>query len=84
MTWLPDPLHPAIVHFPIALSLVAVLLELAARHRRARSLEGAAAVVMSLAALGSVAAVVSGNAAHDNAAVPPAAAAILARHEEVG
>ena len=77
MAWLPDPLHPALVHFPIALSLVAVLLELVARHRRARSLEGAAAVVISLAALGSVAAVVSGNAA-------PAAASMVTRHEEVG
>jgi uncharacterized membrane protein len=84
MAWLPDPLHPALVHFPIALSLVAVLLELVARHRRARSLEGAAAVVISLAALGSVAAVVSGNAAHDEAVVAPAAASMVTRHEEVG
>ena len=84
MSWLPDPLHPAIVHFPIALSLVAVLIELAARHRRARSLEGAAAVIVSLAALGSVAAVLSGNAARDEAVAPAAAAAMLARHGDVG
>jgi len=84
MGWLPDPLHPALVHFPIALSLVAVLLELVSRHRRARGLELGGAALMALAALGSVAAVVTGNAAHDEAVVPPAAAALLARHEQVG
>jgi len=84
MGLIPDPLHPAIVHFPIALSLVAVLLELVARHRRARTLEGAAAFLIALAAVASVVTVVTGNAAHDEAVVPPAAAALLARHEEVG
>ena len=84
MGFLPDPLHPALVHFPIALSLVALLFELLARHPRARTLEGSAGVLMVLAALGSVAAVLSGNAAHDEAVVPPAAAALIALHEQVG
>jgi len=84
MGLLPDPLHPAIVHFPIALTLTALAIELAARHRWARSLEGAAGVLMALAAVGAVVAVVTGNLAHDDAVVPPAAAALLARHEEVG
>ncbi|HVN77126.1 MAG TPA: DUF2231 domain-containing protein, partial [Thermoanaerobaculaceae bacterium] len=84
MNLLPDPLHPAIVHFPIALSLVAVLVEFVARHRRLRTLEGAAAFLISLAAVASVVAVVTGNAAHDEAVVPPAAAALVTRHEEVG
>jgi len=84
MGWLPDPVHPAIVHFPIALSLAAVLLDLVSRHRRARGLEAGGAVLMALAALGSVAAVVTGNAAHDEAVVPAAAAALVARHETVG
>ncbi len=84
MGWLPDPVHPAIVHFPIALSLVAFLLDLVSRHRRARGLEAGGAVLMVLAALGSVAAVVTGNAAHDEAVVPAAAAALVARHETVG
>jgi len=56
MGWLPDPVHPAIVHFPIALSLAAVLLDLVSRHRCARGLEAGGAVLMALAALGSVAA----------------------------
>ncbi len=84
MGFLPNPLHPALVHFPIALSLVALLLEFVARHPRARGLQGAAGFVMVLAALGAVAAVLSGNAAHDEAVVPPAAAPLVARHEEVG
>jgi uncharacterized membrane protein len=84
MGFLPDPLHPALVHFPIALSLVALLFELLARHPRARNLENAAGVLIVLAALGSVAAVLSGNAAHDDAVVPAAAAALIARHEQVG
>jgi uncharacterized membrane protein len=84
MGFLPDPLHPALVHFPIALSLVALLFELLARHPRARNLENAAGVLIVLAALGSVAAVLSGNAAHDDAVVPPAAATLIARHEQVG
>lgn len=84
MGFLPDPLHPAIVHFPIALSIVAVLLELLARHPRLRSLGDAAGLVMALAAAGSVAAVLSGQAAHDEAVIPAAAAALVARHEDVG
>ncbi|OYW01282.1 MAG: hypothetical protein B7Z61_12640 [Acidobacteria bacterium 37-71-11] len=59
MGFLPDPLHPALVHFPIALSIVGVLLELLAHHRRLRSLSGAAVI-------------------------PAAAAALVARHEDVG
>ncbi len=84
MSWLPDPIHPAIVHFPIALSLVAVLLDLVSRHRRGRGLESAGGALMVLAALASVVAVLTGQAAHDEAVVPAAAAALVARHEEVG
>lgn len=84
MGWLPDPLHPAIVHFPIALSLVALLLEVIARHSRARALESAALVLVVLAALGAVATVITGNAAHDDAVVPAAAGALMHDHEELG
>jgi len=75
MSLLPDPLHPAIIHFPIVLSLVALLLELLARHPRARTLESAAGLLFVLAALGGVAAVLSGQAA---------VAPLIASHEEVG
>jgi uncharacterized membrane protein len=84
MSWLPDPLHPAIVHFPIALSIVALLFELLARHPRGRALGQAAGFLLVLAALGAVAAVLTGNAAHDEAIVPAAVAPLLARHEDVG
>jgi len=84
MNFLPDPLHPAVVHFPIALTLVALLLETLARHPRGRALEPAAAVLVVLAALGSIATVVTGNLAHDAAVVPPAARELVHRHEELG
>ena len=84
MSFLPDPLHPALVHFPIALSLVAVVLELLSHHPRLRSLSGAAGLLLGLAAAGAVAAVLSGQAARDEAVVPAGAAALLARHEDAG
>ena len=84
MGFLPDPLHPSIIHFPIALSLVGVLLDLLSRFRRARSLEPAGAVLMVLAAAGAVVAVLTGHAASDEAVVPKAAAALVGRHEQLG
>ena len=84
MGFIPDPLHPAIIHFPIALSLVAILFEFLARHPRARALETSAGLLMVLAALGSVAAVLSGQAARDEAVVPPPVAPLIERHEELG
>ncbi len=81
---LPDPLHPAVIHFPIALALVALLFELLARHPRARGLEGAAGLLVVLAAVAAVAAVLTGNAAHDEAVVPPGVASLLDRHQDVG
>lgn len=84
MDFLPDPLHPAVVHFPIALTLVALLLEALARHPRGRALEPAAAVLVVLAALGAIATVVTGDIAHDSAVVPPAARELIGRHEELG
>ncbi len=81
---MPDPLHPAIIHFPIVLSLIALLFEVLARHPRARSLEGAAGFLFVLAALGSVAAVLSGQAARDEAVVPPTVLPLINRHEDLG
>ena len=52
-SWLPDPLHPAIVHFPIALSLLVPLLALLALFAIARAFvsERAWAVVVLAQAL---------------------------------
>jgi uncharacterized membrane protein len=84
MNFLPDPLHPALVHFPIVLALVALVLEALARHPRGRTLEPAAALLVALAALGAIVAVVTGNLAHDEAVVPPAARALIERHGDLG
>ncbi len=84
MAFLPDPLHPAVVHFPIALVLVALLFELVARHPRGQRLAPAVSVLVVLAACGAVAAVVTGSWARDEAVVPPGAVAQLHDHEERG
>ena len=84
MSWLPSPLHPAVVHFPIALSIVAVVVDAAARHPRLRRLEAAGPVLVAMAAAGAVAAVLTGEAAGDAAVVPTAAAALLDRHGDLG
>lgn len=83
MSWLPDPLHPAVVHFPIALAMAALLVDVVARLRRGTG-ETCATVLLVLAAAGSVVAVVSGQAAHDAAVVPAAARDLVARHEDLG
>lgn len=83
MSWLPDPLHPALVHVPIALAMVALLFDVAARLRKGAN-EACATVLLVLAAVGSVAAVVSGQAAQDAAVVPAAARDLVARHEDLG
>ena len=83
MSFLPDPLHPALVHFPIALSLLALGFDLVARHPRARHwLDGAVALWIA-AALGAVAAVLTGKAAHEDAVVPAAARALIKQHESL-
>jgi uncharacterized membrane protein len=84
MGFIPDPLHPALVHFPIALSLVAVLFDFVSRHPRARRLEPAGGVLMGLAALGGIAATLTGQLAEEEAVVPRAARALVDRHEELG
>jgi uncharacterized membrane protein len=84
MGFLPEPLHPAVIHFPIALTMVALLLDLVSRHPRARSLEPGGALLMVLAALGGIAATLTGQVAEEDAVVPRAAKALLERHEELG
>lgn len=84
MSVLPDPLHPALVHFPIALTFVALLFEALSRTRRWRSLEDAAVFLVVLAALGSVVAFVTGKLAHEEAVVPPAGRHLLEQHESLG
>lgn len=84
MAWLPDPLHPAVVHFPIVLTFVALLFELLALSPKLKSLSSASPLLLALAALSSVAAVLSGEAAADAAVIPKAARQLLEQHEELG
>jgi uncharacterized membrane protein len=81
---IPNPLHPALVHFPLVLTLVGLLLDLAARHQRGRNLEPAAPVLMALAGATAIAAWLSGRAAEQRAVVPAEAVALLERHEILG
>ncbi|MGC8915676.1 MAG: DUF2231 domain-containing protein [Thermoanaerobaculum sp.] len=81
---LPEPVHPAVVHFVVALTLVAVLFELLTWHPKLRHLNAAVPLLLALAALSGVAAVLSGEAAHDEAVIPQAAKALMEQHEELG
>lgn len=78
-------LHPLVVHFPIALLLVAPLLVLlSAILRRQRVGLGAAALVLMLVGtLAAFVAVSTGNAAGELAERTPGVAATLERHEEL-
>lgn len=80
-------LHPAVVHFPVALLPVGWLLVLlgAFRGRAAAGLRVAAALVLTIGAAGAVLAVATGEAAADRQrALTPGAAAVLEQHEELG
>lgn len=84
MEWLPQPLHPAVVHFAVALPFVALLLEVLALFPKGRPLAPAVPILLVFAALAGVAAVLSGDLAHDEAVVPPEARALMEQHEELG
>lgn len=84
MAWVPDPLHPAVVHFPIALTFVALLFELLAFFPKLKSLSSASPLLLALAAVSSVVAVLSGEAAEDAAVIPAAARQLVEQHEELG
>ena len=80
-----DALHPLIIHFPIALLLVAPVLVLLALllRKQARGILIAALVVMSLGTVGTYFAVATGEAAGELAERTPGVAAVLERHEEL-
>jgi uncharacterized membrane protein len=81
-----DALHPLVVHFPIALLLVApllVILGLLLRPEKGRSFLFAALVLMVLGTAGSYLAVASGEAAAQLAERGGGVDALLENHEEM-
>lgn len=80
-----DALHPLIIHFPIALLLVAPVLVLLGLllPRQARGLLIAALVVMALGTIGIYFAIATGEAAGELAERTPGVATVLERHEDL-
>ena len=80
-----EGLHPIVVHFPIALLLVApVFLVLAGVQKRAGGMAVAALLVLVLGTGFTFLAALTGEAAEDQAEGVAAASAVLERHEELG
>ena len=80
-----DSLHPLVVHFPIALLLVApifVLLGLIL-HRRSKAYSVSALVLMALGTVGAWVAVATGTAAMQLAITDTQSAAVLEDHQEL-
>ncbi len=81
-----DGLHPLVIHFPIALLMVAPLFVLAAMvlaPRRSRGMMVAALVLMILGTAGTYVAVSTGEAAGKLAERSPEINAVLEHHEEL-
>jgi uncharacterized membrane protein len=82
---LPDPLHPALVHFPIAFLLLGTVMTICSLFVPGVALRRITAVVLILAALGAAAASWSGEEDEDAAEhAGPAAQQVLEEHEEWG
>ena len=80
-----DALHPLIIHFPIALLLVAPLLVVLGIlfRKPGRGLLIAALIMMLLGTIGIYLALATGEAAGELAERTPGVAAVLERHEEL-
>ncbi|MEO6053905.1 MAG: DUF2231 domain-containing protein [Chthoniobacterales bacterium] len=82
---LPDPLHPAIVHFPIVLILAGTLFAIICLFFRTRAMRWFAAILLLSGALGATAAVFTGEkAAHAAGDIPDTVERILDEHAEWG
>lgn len=80
---IPSPLHPAVVHFPIVLILIGTAIACAAVVLRRWHLPAIAAVCLSLGAVGSVAATVTGGADEEMVGeLGQPAENVLEEHEE--
>ena len=75
-------LHPAVVHFPIALGVVGAVAAVTYLLLRKEWLRWFAPVLLTIALLGGVAAYFSGQSAEDRAAALKVPEAAIAQHEE--
>lgn len=82
MSFLPQPLHPAVVHFPIVLLLLGAAVALAAAFTRRWHLPVIAAVLLGLGALGTLAAGATGEEDEELITETPAREAVLDQHED--
>jgi len=78
------PIHPMLVHFPIALLIVGFLAELAGLLLRKDWLARAALLLLVLGTLGAVSAVLTGQREEDRIVETPAIEHTLEEHEEAG
>ena len=77
-------IHPAIVHFPIALAVVGALFSVVYLLIRWESIRWFAPVLLSLALVGAVGAYFSGESAKDRAAKMGVPTSAIQQHEETG
>ncbi|MEO7098081.1 MAG: DUF2231 domain-containing protein [Luteolibacter sp.] len=85
MNFIPNPLHPALVHFPIALILLGTVVAIATVFIRHWHLPWLTAGLLGLGAMGAVAATWSGEEAADAVmGLSPQGKQVLEEHEEWG
>ena len=78
-------MHPMVVHFPIALIIIAFLVDIVALFfGRISMLSRMATILYVLGALGALGGVISGEYAAETVAVSGQASSILADHEDIG
>lgn len=78
------PLHPLVVHFPIALLLTALAFDWVGLLWKKESLTRAALYVQALGVAGTLAAFLTGNRDEETAERIPGIEAVLEQHEQLG
>ncbi len=84
MNFIPDPLHPVLVHFPIVLILLGTLVAIPAIFLRRWQLPQITAGLLLLGAFGAFAATWSGEEDQEKMKLSPQAEEVMEEHEEWG